>query len=61
MSKIKKDRVGGKPVDWNKYGLNESSSNESPQSPDSHSDSNFGSGCHVALEGNELFAQELVR
>lgn len=60
MSKAKNEKSGGEPVDWNKFGLNESSSNDSPQSPESNSDYNFESGCQVALEGNELFAQELV-
>lgn len=46
-------------VNWDKFGLNES--NEvSPQS-ELGSEYSFGPGGHVALEGNELFAEELVR
>lgn len=54
-SEHKQDKAKGKPVDWNKFGLNENS--ESPRSPDSNTEYDFGPG---TLENNELFAQELV-
>lgn len=59
MPKSRKSRNTSKTVEWGKFGLN-----EPPQVPTPHSSEliqEFEAASHITLEGNELFAEELVR
>lgn len=58
MSKFKKEKYKSTELQWDKFGLNETSNIASSNSSDLGQDA-FDLG-HVALEGNELFANEEV-
>lgn len=60
MSNTKRGKHKSKEVQWDKFGLNDSNNLSSSHSSDLTQEG-FEPPGHVALEGNELFANEEVR
>ena len=59
MMRSKSEKAKSNEIQWDKFGLNEISNSNNSSSFDLNHDG-FERGGHIALEGNELFANEEV-